>query len=103
MRIVPLACLLGAALSFLGCASGQQAGSAASSMIPAPASGTAWRVVGGSGSLNAQGTVAPGTTVVSVDGSGAIRASIPASAETQQAAAILTPESFGALQVRTAR
>jgi|GEM_PF-5249282 len=103
MRTSLTALVLGGGLLLGGCASGQQAGSSASSMIAAPASGAAWRVVGGGGSVNAQGTLPAGAPAISVDGSGAIRASIPASAETQQAAPALSPESFGVLQIRNAR
>jgi hypothetical protein len=102
MRPLTLACLLVAGLSLPGCAGGQ-ASSSAASQLPSPASGTAWRAVGGEGSLTAQGTVPPGgAPVVSVDASGNIRASIPASGETQQAGAALAPGSFGALQIRNA-
>ncbi len=103
MRTHLSALVLGGGLLLGGCASGQQAGSSAASMIAAPASGTAWRVVGGAGAVGAQGALAPGAPVISVDGSGAIRASIPASAETQQASPALAPESFGVLQIRNAR
>lgn len=103
MRTHLFALVLGGGLLLGGCASGQQAGSSASSMIAAPVSGAAWRVVGAGGSVNAQGTLPAGAPVISVDGSGSIRASIPASAETQQAAPALAPENFGVIQIRNAR
>ena len=101
MRILPLASLLGAVLSSAGCSSAPAVSSAAS-MIPPPASGSAWRVVGGEGSLTTQGAVAPGQPVIQIDGTGNIRAAIPASGETQQAGAALAPGSFGAIQIRNA-
>ncbi len=103
MRTSLCVLLLCGGLLLGGCASGQQAGSSAASMLAAPASGTAWRVVGGGGSVSAQGSVPPGAPVISVDGSGAIRASLPASAETQQAAPALAPDAFGVIQIRNAR
>jgi hypothetical protein len=98
---LPLACLLGSAFALAGCSSAPAA-SSASSMIAPPATGSAWRVVGGEGSLTAGGTVAPGQPVIQVDGNGNLRATIPGSAETQQAAPALAPGSFGALQIRNA-
>lgn len=82
-----------------GCTS-QSTGTSAASMIAAPASGAAWRVVGQGGQTTVDGTAAAGAIQIGPDGS--IRASIPASAQSQQAAGALAPGSFGALQIRNA-
>lgn len=100
MRILPLVTVAASALALAGCTAAQASSSTA--QLPAPATGTAWRVVGGEGSQEAQGTLPAGTRAVSIDPSGTIRAVIPASPETQQAQPLLAPGTFGALQVRSA-
>lgn len=99
MRTLTALTLAAGALALAGCASAQ---GSSTSIMPAPASGTAWRVVGGEGAVELQGSVPAGTRVVTIDPSGTIRALIPASPESQQAAPLLAPGTFGALQVRSA-
>ncbi|MFM8979992.1 MAG: hypothetical protein ACKOSS_05970 [Planctomycetia bacterium] len=99
MRILPLVAVLASALALAGCSAAQ---ASSSSQLPAPASGTAWRLVGAEGSQELQGTLPAGTRVLGIDPSGTIRAVLPASPETQQAQPLLAPGTFGALQVRSA-
>ena len=95
------ALLLALSLAAAGC-SATATGTVASAMIPAPASGSAWRVVGDGGATTVDGVVADTGPLVTVDGSGTIHARIPASAQTQQAAGALQAGSFGALTIRRA-
>lgn len=99
MRIARLAALAATSLALAGCAASQ---ASTTSLLPAPASGTAWRVVAGEGAQEVQGSLPAGTRAVSIDGSGTIRAVLPASPETQQAQPLLAPGTFGALQLRSA-
>lgn len=99
MRIARLAALAAASLALAGCAGAQ---ASTTSLLPAPASGTAWRMVAGEGSQEVQGSLPAGTRPIRIDPAGTIRAVIPASPETQQAQPLLAPGSFGALQLRSA-
>jgi hypothetical protein len=99
LTLLPLGAVVVLGLAAAGCTS-KTAGTSAASMIPPPASGAAWRVVGQGGQTTVDGTAPAGSIQIGQDGS--IRASIPPSAQSQQAGGALAPGSFGALQIRNA-